>query len=90
MRIIDADDLMLKIGKLWTTNWMFRNEVINEIHKAPTIEPIKHGEWRCEEEPDGYWHWYCSECEHHIFDDPSKNKYNYCPNCGARMEEVTE
>ena len=47
-----------------------------------------------EQEPEtGHWthdgsrwknRFICSECGYKLFDEPT----NYCPNCGAKMEEV--
>ena len=52
------------------------------------VEPVKHGrlEWRKEKTiwQTGY---YCSECQAFFGKDYDMVKYfNYCPNCGARME----
>ena len=49
-----------------------------EIVHEPTIEaePVRHGKWIIE---DG--HVCCSEC------GEISKEYNYCPNCGARMDE---
>lgn len=71
MRLVDADMLIKTIP----------TEEINArmaIATAPTIEaePIKHGRWII---IDGEV--VCSECcEHNL-------ETNYCPNCGARMDE---
>jgi hypothetical protein len=57
---------------------------------AADVQPVKHGKWI-----DAYtWtmfhefkssgrgeHFWCSECE-----QGQKQKSNYCPNCGARMD----
>jgi Zn finger protein HypA/HybF involved in hydrogenase expression len=45
----------------------------------PTIDIVKHGEWKicC----DG-WYPYCSECGE---ESKVNNMTNYCPNCGADM-----
>ena len=51
-------------------------------HLAPTIDPVKHGEWRYDEALELEW---CSECG---FGKRKGDKrwYSYCPNCGAYME----
>ena len=64
-------------------------------HLAPTIGPVKHGEWIYGEHDiamcDGYW---CDQCGffvpwdyEHKFIDFIKD-YHWCPNCGCKMEEV--
>ena len=59
------------------------------IEDAPTIEPERTGKWV--EQDDGWdgVYYECSICKEPftlIDGTPSDNLYNYCPNCGARME----
>ena len=63
---------------------------IKALNKLPTAEvgPVKHGclEWRKEKTiwQTGY---YCSECQAFFGKDYDMVKYfNYCPNCGAKLE----
>ena len=64
--------------------------VINEV-EAVEAEPVRHGKWwRYPLEQLGFpEHVYmmrqCSECKK-VFDQ----KWNYCPNCGAKMDNVKE
>lgn len=59
---------------------------------CPTIDadPIRHGEWIGTEfdgYADGYpvfYEWKCSVCGCLVEDD--EPTWNYCPNCGARMD----
>lgn len=58
------------------------NELEDLIKRMPTIEaePIKHGRW-IDRGKDMCVRWKCSECgrkDTHI--------YNYCPDCGAKMD----
>ena len=55
------------------------------IDEQPTISP-KTGRW--EEEPNCWYR--CSECGEHYPSIKGHMDYNYCPNCGCRMVEVTE
>ena len=92
MRLIDADRIF--DGNIL----MVREEaydavhaVIERIHNAPTIdaESVRHGHWLFYEEPDGYYHSECSECGQWCDEDVFlKGKWHYCPNCGAKMDEV--
>ena len=90
MRLIDAEELFNKVGKIVPRNTMHYKaigEFMNMITNSPTIEP-KQGEWITER----VWFTFqgtfridyqCSECEF-------KTIYtsNFCPNCGARMREI--
>ena len=60
-----------------------------EIIPAADVAPVKHGRWIeytkvIIPEPYNKWEqaWKCSECG---FDDGFV-AYNYCPNCGAKMD----
>ena len=80
MRLIDADELIRKIrhddkdGIYW------------EIYHAPTIEtePVRHGHWTL----DRHEHGVCSVCHMTSVDIIGGEFHNYCPNCGAKMDEV--
>ena len=48
-----------------------------------------HGEWIEVEDYNGDFYYQCDQCkEEYILIDgtPQDNAYNYCPNCGTRME----
>lgn len=86
MRLIDADALRIAIDKLEAESdmpKMWHNGIayaVNRIVHAPIVDPIKHGHW--DEEMGGY---VCSLCEG--FSDFATN---YCPYCGAKMDEVKD
>ena len=83
MRLIDADAFFSEFGEL-------DKEPYNN---APTVDPIKHGHWN-EEKDRMLW---CSVCTStapyeadywgYVINAP---RYDYCPNCGAKMDEVEE
>ena len=93
MRLIDADALIESIKHgLW--DWETINgiesrtvleQTIQDIKNEPTIdaEPVRHGRWI----HSGFMEVKCSNCGNvfHELEDT-----NYCPNCGAKMEEVEE
>ena len=69
-------------------SWMKENitenpMILTAIDYAPSadVEPVKHGEWDKKPFLIGT-SYYCSECGDN-FGEP----YNYCPNCGAKMDE---
>ena len=60
------------------------------MNEIPTIDPVKHGKWKREAlgSTSGYGTtvmYKCSECERMAI-----SRYRFCPNCGARMDEVEE
>ena len=75
-RLIDADALNWgrcpANGKL-VSDW---------LAEAPTIEaePVRHGRWEEYQVPHIVC---CSECD---WGTGVQDKYNYCPNCGAKMD----
>lgn len=90
MRLIDADTLKEKMRR---TNRYF--DVKFDIDEAPTIDavPVVHGRWI---EMERVHYFKCSRCRNPIpykfgwrlYDGVVANKryYNYCPNCGAKMD----
>ena len=89
MRLIDADALR----EVWLESDSLDNDdtntVLYSIDEQPTVdaEPVRHGYWieheYAEEENDHLVSNYaCSACH-------SWERYvsNYCPNCGAKMDE---
>ena len=97
MRLIDADELMKSAGLFEITMmargcgksilhlakaWLF-----SEVRKAPTIEVeiVTHSRWVKDRDGDEY----CENCcrympAREVTGDPSA--INYCPNCGAKMD----
>lgn len=66
-------------------NRCFKMRLIDE---APTVDavPVVHGRWEPREDVLGFAR--CSVCHDcNIYDDwADGKKWNYCPNCGARMD----
>ena len=80
----------------WQRGW---NDAIDTIIEAqPTIEAErKMGEWQLKMEDVGMrdipfevCSFHCSVCGAGMFGGDYVRKYNYCPNCGARMSEGSE
>lgn len=90
MRPIDADALCeaLKFEKWYADTNQDRSigrylglmRALENVHTAPTIEPVKHGRWEGKDDP---MTWTCSNCGYHTF---RYNNTPYCPNCGAKMD----
>lgn len=51
----------------------------NYKQSTADVVEVRHGHW--EKLKDGYW---CSNCC--ILEKDLKQEYNYCPNCGAKMD----
>ena len=61
-----------------------KEQMLHILGTIPTVdaEPIKHGHWELRIVPPVF---VCSECR-----EESDVKYNYCPQCGCKMDEVEQ
>ena len=86
MRLIDADELLQK-------RWQAKDITDKDLYvigqgfvmSAPTIDaaPVVHARW-----VNKGWYKECSKCFNHIgFLNQYVPRYDYCPFCGAKMEE---
>ncbi len=77
MRLIDADKLdEIAFGKVTRNEYKLVDRILFEF---PTIDPVKHGRWmKLGEDME------CSCCWGIV----EILNYNFCPNCGAKMDEV--
>lgn len=96
VRLIDADALVKDLRE----NYIFTgfNELLDDFASAiraqPTVDavPVVHGRWKY----DNQFHWYracCSECGYCRVTDVEADRWNewkFCPNCGAKMDEVKD
>lgn len=93
MRLIDADTLRQEVEKdrdasdmpkMWYQGVEY---AINHIIHAPTVDPVKHGHWIAHGKAFmGATIEACSERGELLC---GYNKA-YCPNCGAKMDEVED
>ena len=90
MRLIDANSIRYRNAKLefpdgHKTHGYFAVVTSVEIEEAPTIEaePVRHGEWKKRLNEST-----CSECKFIYYSN--KDEWNYCPNCGAKMDGGAE
>ena len=58
----------------------------NDIMRFPRVdaEPVRHGHWRDEQ----IGRWIYAECD--LCRTVHDTRSNYCPNCGAKMDEVED
>ena len=91
-RLIDAD----KTYKILTDYYHHNKDVQHialtlALNKVPTVEaePVRHGHWI--DADDTRISGKCSVCgwEAHLYEDDVVGM-PYCPNCGAKMDEVTQ
>ena len=89
-RLIDKDKLQKDYS--YYCNHLERHVVdVDDIENMPTVdaEPIRHGHWiGIDDEPCEVFE--CDKCGYITEEigcaDNKPNNFNYCPNCGAKME----
>lgn len=77
------------------------DDMLDEVDcfQPSDVAPVVHGRWEWFDEDTGTpftgyereWGWRCSRCKHELpddYDDPDyRPMLDYCPNCGAKMDE---
>ena len=64
--------------------------------QAADVAPVRHGEWILGNVEPGYFTpggnrpWICSKCKQVVSWSLARPEYNYCHNCGARMDGDTD
>ena len=86
---IDVDKFVKWIEK---QKRLSKNYTIMMLQETPTADvvEVKHGEWIEKEEMYGDVYYTCSICNNDwttIDGTPQENFMNYCPFCGAKMDE---
>ena len=90
-RYIDADKLSENMIER-VNNPAIRSWLLSLINESPTadVAEVKRGEWIDESTVKEYYvdTYRCTLCGHtFVLDEtPDELGYNYCPNCGAKME----
>ena len=95
-RLIDANALQEHIGDCYGYPAV---DILHEIATFPTVDavPVVHGRWLNKTEIHDFFgrgkfvaeRVDCSACDN-IFWHTSALTYNYCPNCGAKMDGGTD
>lgn len=85
MRLIDADELIEIAHRIRLDS---REQIERMIETAPTVDPVKHGHWIMpnKEKTDRPLA-ECSHCGWYVTKGGVLD-FTYCPNCGAKMDEV--
>ena len=87
-RYIDADLILPEMESKFDMQELylpanFQEFIVDEIPTAD-VAPVRHGYW-VKEKRDVLIHWHCSACkECYYLDTPNTE---YCPHCGAKMDE---
>lgn len=75
-----------------TDKGMFLCGIKQAINEQPKVDTERHAHWN-----DNFSFKsnakrvdICSCCKSAIYRDIDSDKYNYCPNCGCKMDEKTE
>ena len=58
-----------------------------------SVKPVKHGEWIANQKRKPnynygvpYNDYHCSQCTYKLSNNGLAGRYNFCPNCGVRMD----
>lgn len=94
MRLIDADALKEIIKEEFDGCCVYdvdESEVIYDfndiVDRTPTVDTVKHGYWINAGHDEWSHYRKCSVCGKLIV---NMSKTNYCPDCGAKMDEVQD
>lgn len=81
------EDRFIELQKAHRKDLQFGiNWCINTLLDAPSVTPMqKTGQWVFVDK--AHEHAYCSECGYGNVDLFNGRPHNYCPNCGAKMDE---
>lgn len=76
-KLLDTD----VIRKSKTASWLL-DQVLHDIKESPAVDvaQVVHGKWIFN---DDWWEFRCTNCGKPI---GNIKKYNFCPNCGAKMD----
>ena len=88
MRLIDADILRFYLSTRFFHDVRDKDMVCETINAQPTIDSVRKGEWRKQNNEYSYWY-ECSECGCEPLWSRFYGEFDFsafCPNCGAKME----
>ena len=83
---IRREDAMKYLGKgLCVVDWLMLEEKIEHIPDAG-VRPVVRGRWKRVDPRSTVVTFRCSECDYYAH----MNATNFCPNCGAMMEDTND
>ena len=93
-KYIDADKFWNRLISVSESDWVgfdTIDEILSEM-SAANVQEVKHGRWeniiRNKYDDDEATCSLCGRTFMSGYSDPSK--WDYCPNCGTKMDEVSE
>ena len=96
MRLTDADEVYKVLTKFYHHRTKIQHTALKEaLDRVPTIDavPVKHGK-DIYYKAKGHCEFKCSVCgaEAHVVEggELDGGYFNYCPNCGAKMDEEVQ
>ena len=70
--------------------YLMKDDALHVIDSIPAadVAPVRHGRWIKENSRKKSYLWICSNCRKiaYFCGGAGKCAYQYCPNCGARMD----
>ena len=103
MRLIDADDLIKTFEALAMMSGQYADSFTNQagirsmeidramdyVDNAKTIDvvPVIHAHWIESRAKSGNAHYTCSHCGKEVSYPYANNRWKYCIECGAKMDE---
>ena len=81
-----------RINTIINSTALYNSTVLKLIKTEPTadVQEVRHGKWIYDGSDIGWANYKCSSCgECFVLESgtPQENEYNYCPNCGAKMDK---
>jgi predicted nucleic acid-binding Zn ribbon protein len=92
-KAIYAADLISSLRDDPLINGANFKRVVQHINDAPAVDAVVHGEWIMCLDIDDCEFIECPLCGSQFYDgdnDTFDRTYNYCPNCGAKMDGGNE
>ena len=77
---IKREDALAAMSKYGITKNMRANKAVAAL-PAADVAPVVHAQWIFN---DDWWEFRCTNCRDAV---GNIKKYNYCPNCGAKMDK---
>lgn len=92
-RLISASKLVIALAK-FRNGIIHYDDLLDVIANVPTVDAVKvvHGEWTMCLDIDDVEYIECPICGGMFYDgdnDTFDKPYNYCPNCGVKMDGHT-
>ena len=83
--IIGIDNLINKASTAEEAKVLFtvKDVIYSQQRYFTDVQPMKRGEWQ----QDGATHKRCSNCKQFLVPNLKARMFNFCPNCGAKMEQ---